>query len=81
MHVYKNSYTINFIFGGRLESRTLKGLLTLDAFQVRSHRQLGWPSLLVAGPGFEPGMLLAYETGVVATLPAINFSLHYVLRN
>ena len=26
---------------------------------------------LVAGPGFEPGMLLAYETGVVAALPAI----------
>ena len=26
---------------------------------------------MVAGPGFEPGMLRAYETGVVATLPAI----------
>ncbi len=26
---------------------------------------------LVAGPGFEPGMLRAYETGVVTTLPAI----------
>jgi len=26
---------------------------------------------MVAGPGFEPGMLLAYETGVVAALPAI----------
>jgi len=25
---------------------------------------------LVAGPGFEPGMLRAYETGVVASLPA-----------
>jgi hypothetical protein len=24
-----------------------------------------------AGPGFEPGMLRAYETGVVAALPAI----------
>ena len=23
-----------------------------------------------AGPGFEPGMLRAYETGVLATLPA-----------
>lgn len=32
--------------GGRLESRTLKALLTLDAFQVRSHRQLGWPSII-----------------------------------
>ena len=26
---------------------------------------------LDAGPGFEPGMLRAYETGVVAALPAI----------
>ena len=26
---------------------------------------------MVAGPGFEPGMLLAYETGVVAALPAV----------
>ena len=25
---------------------------------------------MVAGPGFEPGMLRAYETGVVAALPA-----------
>jgi hypothetical protein len=29
---------------------------------------------LVAGPGFEPGMLRAYETGVVATLPATDWS-------
>jgi hypothetical protein len=29
--------------------------------------------ILVAGPGFEPGMLLAYETGVVAALPAIDW--------
>lgn len=28
---------------------------------------------MVAGPGFEPGMLRAYETGVVAALPAILF--------
>ena len=33
--------------GGRLESRTLKALLTLDAFQVRSHLQLGWPSIIL----------------------------------
>ena len=32
-------------FGGGLESRTLKGLLTLDGFQDRFHRQLDWPSL------------------------------------
>ena len=30
---------------------------------------------LVAGPGFEPGMLRAYETGVVASLPAILFTI------
>ena len=31
-------------------------------------------SNLVAGPGFAPGLLLAYETGVLATLPAIVWS-------
>jgi hypothetical protein len=29
-----------------------------------------------AGPGFEPGMLRAYETGVVAALPAITLVPH-----
>ncbi len=33
---------------------------------------------MVAGPGFEPGMLLAYETGVVAALPAIILRLYVV---
>ena len=33
-----------------------------------AERSLKWD----AGPGFEPGMLRAYETGVVAALPAIN---------
>ena len=33
-------------FGGRLESRTLKGLLSLDGFQDRFHRQLDWPSVI-----------------------------------
>jgi hypothetical protein len=28
---------------------------------------------MVAGPGFEPGMLRAYETGVVTALPATLF--------
>ena len=34
-------------FGGRLESRTLKALLTLGCFQDRSHHQLGWPSIIL----------------------------------
>ena len=41
-----------------------------------------------AGPGFEPGMLRAYETRVVAALPAVNstdffqvFSTHSAFLN
>ena len=43
---FKVKCFINVFSGGRLESRTLKALLTLDGFQDRFHRQLDWPSVI-----------------------------------